>query len=763
MSKWLLRILQVSFTALAGLLIVPVAVNVGTGGTTPGWLTPFKDWLWPVAFVCVGLVIALEILDRILGARTVISVRLPNSSRNVDLALAQAKRYVELRQQGLLAERVQVALALDERPAAVRQPAHLVKRMSGEEFRLSATLGIADVFAEMDQSMLILGAPGAGKTTQLLDLASALITKAQNDRAADSSAEPPIPVILDLADWSRSGTRLLGRPRRGPKKFSDWLLDQLRDRYSIPERVARVWLDDDRFTVLFDGLDEVSDANREQCVRELNGLQTDMGIVRVAVCSRATEYDDLRGRLRLQGAVTIRPLTRDQVVTFLRTVTPKLAGIDEALQDDPELWDLLTSPLMLNIMAIAYSDRKSQALVSSGDSAERRRRLFDAYVVEVLARRRPNQRFGDSEWTLGALRVLANASERAEFGVRIVPLDSENVNHAVGTRVAAVQRLWLSYSSGVAFCLATAGLMSAYSSAAAGIIAGLIVWLLGVFETVEFPIPDMSNARTITVPRVLIATAWLIAVAGSLVLLSILLRRLIAPLAEQPHLVAAGITVAAGALEAIMLWPYLRVEEPNDTDKTTIIIIYGLVTAIGGLFALLVLLFGVSATLLAGWAVGVVVTTGWLAIQLDTYEGLRGGSPPKSLIIRQQGILLVATIAVAVLVAHSVRSPFWVPLAGFLIGIVWGYIPGIYGCKYLVAHVARPAMVMAGVPSPWRAKFLRYAVDRSILTWTDGEYRFVHLLVRDYVAACDPAWLAAEVDRRRVELGSPVTQDIHVS
>jgi hypothetical protein len=45
-------------------------------------------------------------------------------------------------------------------------------------------------------------------------------------------------------------------------------------------------------------------------------------------------------------------------------------------------------------------------------------------------------------------------------------------------------------------------------------------------------------------------------------------------------------------------------------------------------------------------------------------------------------------------------------------------------------------------------------VDRSLLTWSDGEYRFIHLLVRDHLAECHPVRLAQAVHRRRAQLGA---------
>lgn len=62
------------------------------------------------------------------------------------------------------------------------------------------------------------------------------------------------------------------------------------------------------------------------------------------------------------------------------------------------------------------------------------------------------------------------------------------------------------------------------------------------------------------------------------------------------------------------------------------------------------------------------------------------------------------------------------------------------------------ALAVAGDPSPWRPGFLDELVARGLLVAVDGERRFVHLLVREHLAACDPCALASAVAQRRTEL-----------
>src|SRR5215470_3271078 len=75
----------------------------------------------------------------------------------------------------------------------------------------------------------------------------------------------------------------------------------------------------------------------------------------------------------------------------------------------------------------------------------------------------------------------------------------------------------------------------------------------------------------------------------------------------------------------------------------------------------------------------------------------------------------------------------------------------------LTGPILGSMFAIAGESFPWRRALLRFAADRSLLTVVDGEYCFIHLLVRDYLAGRDPHRLADQVNRRRAELVAPHT------
>src|SRR5215212_5566220 len=116
-----------------------------------------------------------------------------------------------------------IALGLEHRPDAVpdRWGQLIHEHGRAEPAPLSAR-AIADAFDAVDGELLILGAPGAGKTATLLDLARVLIERAENDEAL------PMPVMFHLASWAT---------KRLP--LADWLVDELASpRYEVSRKVA---------------------------------------------------------------------------------------------------------------------------------------------------------------------------------------------------------------------------------------------------------------------------------------------------------------------------------------------------------------------------------------------------------------------------------------------------------------------------------------------------------------------------------------------
>lgn len=238
---------------------------------------------------------------------------------------------------------------------------------NGEEERLPPGTGMAEVFARMGRRIVILGAPGAGKTTMLLELARSLLGEAEDEKR-------PVPVVLPLASWARQR-----------RTIAEWIVDELVESYGMPRRLASEWLRTQQILPLFDGLDEVATNHRQACVAALNRYLHD-NPTSSAVCCRTTEYALLRKQIKLHGIVTIEPLTVEQTRSFLAEAGPGLDGLRATLAADPELWSLASSPLLLSIMALAYRD--GPELAPTAMQAAPRPRLYGQYVRTMLGWRK---------------------------------------------------------------------------------------------------------------------------------------------------------------------------------------------------------------------------------------------------------------------------------------------------------------------------------------------------------------------------------------
>jgi hypothetical protein len=112
--------------------------------------------------------------------------------------------------------------------------------------------------------------------------------------------------------------------------------------------------------LLLDGLDEVAPEYREDCVAALNTFHASAPLVPLVVSCRREDYQQLVGRLDLHSAVVIQPLARSVVDAAIEQARDKLAALRSVLDRIPELYNVLDSPLMLDVARRTdrHSDKK---------------------------------------------------------------------------------------------------------------------------------------------------------------------------------------------------------------------------------------------------------------------------------------------------------------------------------------------------------------------------------------------------------------------
>jgi hypothetical protein len=298
----------------------------------------------------------------------------------------------------------------------------LVQSNHGQSLRLSPdaahpVTGAVEVF-DTSAQLLLLGAPGSGKTTELLNLAKALVTRAESG----GEKLTPVPVIFNLSTWD-------GEP------LERWLANELIANANAASAFALEWIAGGHILPLLDGLDEVAEEHRPQCVAAINTFRKGRGWKPLVVCCRTDDYLKLRAgeRLNLAACLCIEPLTTEAVDTILLGGGPALALVREAALKDAELWNALRTPLMLGIVQLAYKNAARPAAPPSVTD------VFRTYVARMFTRPGHALRFAptDTRRWLGWLAFAIQRQNRTTFSLQDLGPDWAFPRHPKRIRAVA--------------------------------------------------------------------------------------------------------------------------------------------------------------------------------------------------------------------------------------------------------------------------------------------------------------------------------------
>jgi len=260
---------------------------------------------------------------------------------------------------------------LREEPGAVARPWELVlQQTDAARHPIPAGTSIVEVYDKLGGELLILGQPGSGKTTLLLELARDLLQR------AESGQLDLLPVVFNLSSWAEKG-----RP------LGEWLVDELNHKYQVPRKLARAWVEAEQILPLLDGLDEMAPVAQSACVEAINSYRGEHGLLPLVLCCRKDDYFAQKQRVQLDNSVEIQPLAPAQIEDYLSAFGQQFEPIRAALRHDTELLELASTPLMLNILALAYQDQPLAELLQADTLNLRQRRLFETYVRRMLERR----------------------------------------------------------------------------------------------------------------------------------------------------------------------------------------------------------------------------------------------------------------------------------------------------------------------------------------------------------------------------------------
>ena len=281
-----------------GALFLGVFINVGSSwllarrfdptGTPLGWLA---SHLW-ITLLLLFLLLLLTLLARFASLQE----RAASPASSLALTHKQRLQFIGGFQQeyssrlaSSLQGQVALELHLQERTDVIASSASLVFHHfeTGEASPLPLGTSIIQAYDRASRGLLLLGAPGSGKTTMLLELALELLQRAEND------PDQPVVIILNLSSWATTWFSL-----------AQWLGEQCSLVYGISKHLTATWIAQEQVQFLLDGLDEMEASARTACIEAINTYRK-THMVPLVVCSRSQEYESQRVRLILPGAVEI--------------------------------------------------------------------------------------------------------------------------------------------------------------------------------------------------------------------------------------------------------------------------------------------------------------------------------------------------------------------------------------------------------------------------------------------------------------------------
>lgn len=456
------RALVIGFMLVLGGATVWMLADGDRGGVIAGVL----------AFTVATLTLVVPMLGAPFHAAVLDHARLSEAA--VDLAREVARR--EQAEQNLFIGDAGKAIPANvsyAAPGQVTWPAELVTWRSDQGARSGSLADIADFYLGLQHGrMVILGAPGAGKTVLanqlLLDLVDRLLSGA--DGRAGRVVVPvrmSLPAFDPAAYAASAGGQVASR-------LESWMAQYLADVFGLQDALARALISRGWILPVLDGLDEMDpdDAGAGRGAAVIRGLNHPGagGLRQVVVTCRNDRYQALSAIAAAPGqeavlqdaaAIEIEHLSAERAAGYISGRYPdpasgqaqqRWATVVDELRSAPggPLAQVLGSPLKLFMAITEYHERQSQPAELIAMPAEALNAHLIANFLPAVTRQHPRPHGSPYDHTDVArwLRTLAqHLDAQKRMGGSASDLDLSTLWTAAGDR-------WPRYASAALHVLA---------------------------------------------------------------------------------------------------------------------------------------------------------------------------------------------------------------------------------------------------------------------------------------------------------------------
>lgn len=559
---------------------------------------------------------------------------------------------------------------------------------------------------QKQRHLLIIGNPGAGKTTQILELAKEWLTEKVDEK---------LPILFNLASWKPENDR-----------FHEWLQSALVSGYGFSKKLAQEAILTNQILPLLDGLDEVGrdvedleERNdvRCQCLHAIDEYLSLFEVKYLTICSRRKEYAAINADAPVKAQILVNPLTAAEIRTTLKySLTQKLSTKDEnaantllaLLDKNPILEEVLCTPFYYNSALEVFDSRSSnQSLPTTKTELEE---YLIKYFIEEKLRVTSNRKGFLKEKTLGYLGWIGGLLNQ-EGKVVFELVDFKHRQLRKGWRIGVIYGL----IGGLFFCIFGSLVQNLFFGIVGGVFFGGILGIKADIKQYHYVI--VQDFRSIKLSRLLLVPTW-----------------------KNIFIQSDKFTRDAGKFGMLLgsiIYPILSLSEHSINhigDLFFLLLISIYIGYVGGFFTFLIL------SLPIGFLVSIVkelTEVSSFSITKTPYHRFK--QEVLFNVIQWLSIIFIFFLITATAFEYFLTNTFvgYFLTTAFTVNNDWisiGVIIGLYNTALINHLILRLCLFLEQKLPLQLVHFLQYTTQARILEQDGGQWRFRHQILQDYFA-----------------------------